>query len=71
MDLFNKLLETKTGPPELPSDMASQPLGSFFSSLSWDGDLWEDAEMVPVLAYIRGNYSLDLGSYRQYFPDAL
>lgn len=43
---------------------------NLFKNLNW-GDLWEDADMVSTLAYIRGNTHLVLGSWREFFPTEL
>ena len=70
--LFDKLVNSRCDPPEIPVYLASMPLPAFFESLSWESDLWEDAFLVDVLCYIRGNRSMDLGpTWRPLFPEAL
>ena len=70
--LFDKLVHCRCDPPEIPTDLAAMPLPVFFESLSWESDLWEDAFLVDVLRYIRGNKALDLGPiWRPLFPAAL
>ena len=54
----------------IPDGVEQQSLQAFFRSLEW-GDLWEDARMVSVLAYIRGSKSLQLGDWRPFFPTEL
>lgn len=41
-----------------------------FEQTDW-ADLWEDAEMVSTLQWIRGNSHLKLGSWRRLFPTEL
>ena len=67
MKLFPHLVETRSAPPEVPAEMAAMDTQQFFGSLDWQADTWEDGNMVSVLAYARGNCSLNLGSWRQYF----
>ena len=43
------------------------PIESWFESLAWD-DMWDDANMYAVLAWLRGQMSLDLGKWRAAFP---
>lgn len=38
--------------------------------MEW-GDLWDDANMVSVLCYLRGGRSLHLGDWRPLFPAEL
>ena len=71
MKLFPHLVDTRSAPPEIPAEIAEVDTQRFFDSLDWQSDLWEDGDMVSVLAYARGNHSLDLGSWRPYFPSEL
>ena len=43
---------------------------TLFEILEW-GDLWEDAQMVSCLSWLRGNRHLNLGSWRELFPTEL
>ena len=43
----------------------------FFDGLPWGDDVWEDADMVSCLAYVRGNRDLNIGEWRDSFPEAL
>ena len=43
---------------------------TLFSILEW-GDLWNDADMVSCLAWLRANKHLNLGSWRDLFPSEL
>ena len=72
--LFDKLVNSRCDPPEIPVDLASMPLPAFFESLSWESDLCVGGciFLVDVLCYIRGNRSMDLGpTWRPLFPEAL
>ena len=51
--------------------MAGLSTQAFFDSISWDTDVWDDGQMLDVLAYIRGNNSLNLGVWRSSFPQEL
>lgn len=51
----------------IPKEVMDSDTQEFFGSLEW-GDLWEDANMVSTLAYIRASRSLHLGSWRCLFP---
>ena len=51
----------------VPDDIMQLDLESFFESLPW-GDLWEDANMVSPMRYLRASKSLQLGSLRRLFP---
>lgn len=37
--LFDKLVNSRCDPPEIPVDLASMPLPAFFEGLSWESDL--------------------------------
>ena len=55
---------------EVDPKVSPVPLKDFFMSLEW-GDLWEDGNMVSVLAWLRGNKHLQLGVWRECFPQEL
>lgn len=55
---------------KISDDEMQCSLESFFESLEWS-DLWDDANMVSVLAYLRASKSLQLGSWRRLFPKTL
>lgn len=55
---------------EVDPELEKTPLKTFFSILEWD-DLWPDANMVSVLAWLRGNKHLQLGTWREVFPEEL
>ena len=43
-----------------------------FSRLGWDDhDTWSDAELAHVLVYLRGSTGLELGTWRELFPDTI
>ena len=69
--LFPRLIETRSAPPEIPAEISAMATQRFFDSLDWESDTWEDGNMVSVLAYARGNRSLNLGSWRPCFPSEL
>lgn len=71
VQLFPRLIESRSKPPEIPTDMAGLSTQAFFDSISWDTDVWDDGQMLDVLAYIRGNNSLNLGVWRSSFPQEL
>ena len=66
--LYPHLVQSRSEPPEIPSELASMSTKDFFDSLPWDGDLWEDGQMFSVLSYARGNEALELGPWRSAFP---
>ena len=63
--LSTRVLREATG--EFYDQIDGQTL---FSLLEW-GDLWNDADMVSCLAWLRGNKHLNLGSWRDLFPSEL
>ena len=63
-------MRSRSTPPPIPGEIAALSAQEFFDSLAWD-DKWEDAQMFDVVAYIRGNTSLELGEWRSSFPDRL
>lgn len=69
--LFPKLVECRCLPPEIPAPLEAESAQQFFDSLTWDADIWEDADMFSCLAYIRGNTNLRLGEWRTSFPQSL
>lgn len=68
--LHPAFLTRRVGPPEVSLEMAGQSLQSLFEGMDW-GDLWDDADMRSVLAYVRGGHSLELGEWRWLFPHRL
>lgn len=71
LQLFDKIVSSRSNPPEIPDALRPQATQVLFADLPWsagEDDLWEDACLVEALAYIRGNKSLDLGSWRPLFP---
>ncbi len=68
--LFRSIVDTRCGPPELPDTVAKLPTQEFFDGLPWTTDMWDDAGMMDVLAYARGNKSLNLGTWRSSFPQS-
>ena len=71
MKLFPFLVESKSPAPEIPASFAEMETKQFFDDLPWDDDVWEDANMVSCLAYLRGNRALNIGEWRGSFPEAL
>ena len=55
---------------DMPKGMHEMSLPGFFRGLEW-ADLWEDANLVSVLQYIRASVHLNLGEYRALFPQEL
>ncbi len=53
----------------ISDDTFHMDLGEYFQSLPW-GDLWEDANCVSILAYIRASKALHLGKWRNLIPMA-
>ncbi|CAL1144388.1 unnamed protein product [Cladocopium goreaui] len=69
--LFPFLVENKSPAPEIPASFAEMETKDFFDGLPWGDDVWEDADMVSCLAYVRGNRDLNIGEWRDSFPEAL
>lgn len=69
--LFPQLIASRSDPPEIPAKLANMDTQSFFDSLSWNSDCWEDGNLVSALAYLRGNKSLNLKGWRSSFPEYL
>ncbi len=55
---------------EVDPEVEETPIQTFFFKLEW-GDLWHDANLVSVLAWLRGNKNLQLGTWREVFPEEL
>ena len=68
--LYPRFIKEREVQWDLSEQVLNQDIESFFGSLEW-GDLWHDAEMTNVLAYLRGSRHLHLGHWRPYFPDEL
>jgi len=68
--LHEQLLNKKAPMPPIPDQVQQASVQELFASLAWE-DVWEDAEMASVLKYLRGNYSLDLGPWRDLIPSHL
>lgn len=69
--LLPHLIKSRSMPPAVPPSLAEMDTQAFFDGLSWESDLWEDAKLVEVLQYLRGNKSLIIGQWRPSFPTAL
>ena len=54
-ELFPAIIANRSGPPEIPDEAKELSLQDFFKALPWHRDFWDDAGMVDVLAYLRGN----------------
>lgn len=65
--LHGRFIKRRVVKWDLPADMLEQSLEEFFGALPW-ADLWPDANMTSVLAYLRGSYHLSIGNWRQFFP---
>lgn len=43
-----------------------------FSFLGWDDhDIWSDADLASALLYLRGSMGLELGTWREHFPNTI
>ena len=64
--------EAATNPVEEPAPVPrSESLAEWFHTIPWD-DLWDDANMMPVLGYLRGNRGLCISdAWRSVFPKEL
>ena len=69
-ELHGRFLREREVQWELGRDVLEEDLQTFFSRIPW-GDLWEDADMVSALRYLRGSERLHLGSWRPLFPNEL
>lgn len=67
LKIRRQLIDTRVPPPVVPDDVAAKDLQEFFRDMPWD-DLHEDSNLRDVLFYLRGNTSLNLGSWRPLFP---
>ena len=57
--------------PELPPELQHTSAVEAFEQAAW-GDLWRDADMPRVVAYLLGNRGLSLPrQWRMLFPDKL
>lgn len=65
--LHDRFLRECPPMPPVPEGVQHASIQDLFSAMPWD-DLWVDADMPSVVKYLRGNNSLDLGFWRQYFP---
>ncbi|CAE7253079.1 unnamed protein product [Symbiodinium necroappetens] len=69
VELHDQVLATQRGTPELPKDLPTAV--DTFSMMSFD-DLWEDANMVECIRYIRGGTSLRIPeNFRPLLPTRL
>ena len=69
--LYHRLCKKNFGKPVLEKQDCVEELPKMFANLPWE-DLWEDAGMVSVLQYLRGNKSLCLPQeWREAFPSQL
>lgn len=65
--LYPRFIAERVVDWNIPEEVLRRSTESFFKSLSW-GDLWDDAELVSVLQYLRGSSHLHLGHWRDLFP---
>ena len=69
--LRSELCSKRCDLPPLPDEWLARPAEDIFGELSWD-DVWHDAAMPQVLAYLMGNTNMCLPQlWRQLFPAAL
>ena len=68
--LHGRFLKEREAQWDFSKEALEESLLSFFGRIPW-GDLWEDADMVSVLRYLRGSQSLHLGEWRPLFPKEL
>lgn len=67
--IFDRLCSTRVL-READADINAMDSQQLFFLLEW-GDLWEDANMVSVLTWLRGNKHLNLGTWREMFPTTI
>ncbi|CAE7484592.1 unnamed protein product [Symbiodinium sp. CCMP2592] len=69
VELHDQVLATKRGMPQLPEEVASAM--DTFSQMDYD-DLWEDANLVECVRYVRGGTSLRIPeAFRPLLPTSL
>ena len=69
VSLFNELVDEKAGVPSLPDPLPS--ISEMCDSATF-ADMWEEADMGEVVAYLRGGKGLRLSAeYRSLFPEVL
>ena len=69
VSLFNELVDDKKGVPSLPEPLPS--VREMCESTTF-ADMWEEADMGEVVAYLRGGKGLQLSAeYRSLFPAVL
>ena len=57
--MYHRLCHTACGKPEAHKGRRWEPVDVLFNEKHW-ADFWDDAEMLSVLRYLRGNTSLKL-----------
>ena len=72
--LYQRFLASCTPCHPIPAELFHKPLQQLFAEIPWNAaadELWDDAYMYSVLAYLRGCFQLELGSWRPLFPKKL
>ena len=68
LELMPELKSSGEGQPELPEGLIDGP--QTFQDMTWDHELdWDDARMLTVLVYLKGNKNLRLPErWKAVFP---
>ena len=70
MRMMPKLMTKGLGKPLPNMDESSVKGAQFFQDMSWSD--WEEAQLLPVLIYLRGSTSLAMTpEWKSVFPTAL